>query len=487
MVYFKYACCVICLLCFSRVHGQNYQNFDMLWASRDTIKNMTALAYSQNTVWVGTEYGLYKVEKDTNAKYIIQTVFPKESDKVYPLDTSKRAEKVIISAIFVKNDTEQWFADARGFIYQIKNDSLVLKQKLSEYPIQKIYLALNEPAIYGISFGQSKEDKMFSFDISSKSKRIDRDFYPSDSSIFIQDWLLDCKGNKWLANSGNLQVKKRSERKHQTIAKYNTYKIVHCKTPAELPRIWAIHIKNNKSVLVLYDENGKKQETINLPTENNQERTSGFCVDNQNCLLVASNSANIQYIDPSKPQASFQILANAGKMAKYTASGQAAIITDMFISVDSSLWIATNVGLFNYGLPKKQQKIAPISIKDTVVVEKTTLKNIRFEMGDSTLHFDSFEELQKIANKLQKDTSLSIMVKGHTAAPNKGLDKTAAEAELLLLSEARARAVVNYLVSKGAPKERINYIGYGCSQLIDTKNGESEKNRRVEIEYTRYE
>jgi len=63
-------------------------------------------------------------------------------------------------------------------------------------------------------------------------------------------------------------------------------------------------------------------------------------------------------------------------------------------------------------------------------------------------------------------------------------DSTGSEQYNQQLSEARARAVANYLQSQGVSPYRINAIGYGESMPIagnDTAAGR-QANRRVEIE-----
>jgi outer membrane protein OmpA-like peptidoglycan-associated protein len=51
------------------------------------------------------------------------------------------------------------------------------------------------------------------------------------------------------------------------------------------------------------------------------------------------------------------------------------------------------------------------------------------------------------------------------------------------LSENRAKAVVDYLVSKGIDPKRLHYKGYGKSQPVDTNTTDEGRahNRRVEF------
>ena len=103
------------------------------------------------------------------------------------------------------------------------------------------------------------------------------------------------------------------------------------------------------------------------------------------------------------------------------------------------------------------------------------LENIFFEFDKSTLLQQSYNELIKLYNLLQQYPKMKIEISGHT--DNKG----SAEYNLRL-SEKRAQAVVNYLISKGIDEKRLQYKGYGKSHPISSNNTDTgrAKNRRVE-------
>jgi outer membrane protein OmpA-like peptidoglycan-associated protein len=104
------------------------------------------------------------------------------------------------------------------------------------------------------------------------------------------------------------------------------------------------------------------------------------------------------------------------------------------------------------------------------------LKNVLFETNKSVLLKSSFAELNKLLKMLQDNTKLKIEIRGHT-------DNQGDETKNQILSEERAKAVMEYLVSKGIEPRRILYIGYGSRNPIasnDTAEGRM-KNRRVEF------
>ena len=105
-----------------------------------------------------------------------------------------------------------------------------------------------------------------------------------------------------------------------------------------------------------------------------------------------------------------------------------------------------------------------------------TLQAIFFNRNKSEILPASYQELNKLADYLLINANTFIQISGHT-------DNTGNEAENKKLSEARAKAVAEYLIIKGIDKKRIKYIGYGSVKPIannDIEEGK-QKNRRVEF------
>jgi OOP family OmpA-OmpF porin len=84
--------------------------------------------------------------------------------------------------------------------------------------------------------------------------------------------------------------------------------------------------------------------------------------------------------------------------------------------------------------------------------------------------------LQQVAALLAKDTALKIEVQGHT-------DNVGGDTYNQTLSEARARAVSDWLTQHGVAAPRLSAHGYGKTKPVaDNNNDEGRaKNRRVEI------
>jgi OOP family OmpA-OmpF porin len=102
---------------------------------------------------------------------------------------------------------------------------------------------------------------------------------------------------------------------------------------------------------------------------------------------------------------------------------------------------------------------------------------IYFDTDKSDIKPESETTLEEIARLLRKDESLKLYLVGHT-------DSTGEFAHNMKLSEARANAVMNALVSKRAiPAARLR--AYGVGPLAPVASNRSEegraKNRRVEM------
>ncbi|MFL9840765.1 OmpA family protein [Sphingomonas sp. ST-64] len=101
---------------------------------------------------------------------------------------------------------------------------------------------------------------------------------------------------------------------------------------------------------------------------------------------------------------------------------------------------------------------------------------ITFATDSSTVQPQFQPTLNKVADVLDRYNQTYVDVYGHT-------DSTGSDAYNQALSERRARAVADYLVSRGVESARLETLGYGETQPIasnDTVEGRAQ-NRRVEI------
>ena len=111
--------------------------------------------------------------------------------------------------------------------------------------------------------------------------------------------------------------------------------------------------------------------------------------------------------------------------------------------------------------------------------------NVFFDLNKSTLRKESYLELDKLVDLLQKNETIHIEIGGHT-------DSRGDNEENLTLSFNRAKAVYDYAVAKNVSKERLTYKGYGSSKAVHTddsinalteykaKEAAHQENRRTE-------
>lgn len=130
---------------------------------------------------------------------------------------------------------------------------------------------------------------------------------------------------------------------------------------------------------------------------------------------------------------------------------------------------------YNYW-PKKPKGFASVKSLNTTSKAPFVLENVLFENNSTILLKESLVVLTKFASILQKNKTMRIEVRGHS-------DNVGNEDDNQKLSEARAKAIVDYLVSKNVDKNRLSYKGLGSKQPIAPNDNEEgrKKNRRVEF------
>lgn len=110
------------------------------------------------------------------------------------------------------------------------------------------------------------------------------------------------------------------------------------------------------------------------------------------------------------------------------------------------------------------------------IVDKAA-RQIFFETGSYRLLSRSFSSLDTVAHVLKEDQALQLSIEGHT-------DNVGNAADNQLLSENRAKTVMDYLISAGIEASRLQAAGYGQQQPIATNATPEGRaiNRRVVLQ-----
>jgi len=124
--------------------------------------------------------------------------------------------------------------------------------------------------------------------------------------------------------------------------------------------------------------------------------------------------------------------------------------------------------------PAEPARPAPSSVRQSVVIQADAL----FDFDKSVVRPDGKRAIDEALSKIRGVDVEMVIATGHT-------DSIGSDKYNQRLSERRANAVKEYLVSKGIPSSKVTTIGKGESQPVATnKTAEGrQKNRRVDIEF----
>ena len=168
----------------------------------------------------------------------------------------------------------------------------------------------------------------------------------------------------------------------------------------------------------------------------------------------------------------------------YSNSGNGDFLICLPTNKNYMMTISKNEYLFysdNFQLKGNTADVSKPFEKDVPLIpikagEKVVLKNIFFKSGSFELESESQNEIMTLVKFLEKNPALKIEISGHT-------DNVGAKDKNQLLSENRAKSVVDFLLSKQIDKTRLTFKGYGDTQPINENDTEEHKaiNRRTEF------
>lgn len=123
-----------------------------------------------------------------------------------------------------------------------------------------------------------------------------------------------------------------------------------------------------------------------------------------------------------------------------------------------------------------EQRLTDLGARETDRGLVLTLGDVLFESGQAKLTPDAMRKLYPLAAILKENPNRQINIEGHT-------DSSGSASINRELSQQRADAVRDFLVSVGVTPERITARGYGETNPVASNTNEEgrRENRRVEI------
>jgi outer membrane protein OmpA-like peptidoglycan-associated protein len=114
--------------------------------------------------------------------------------------------------------------------------------------------------------------------------------------------------------------------------------------------------------------------------------------------------------------------------------------------------------------------------KESSIPARQILLGIEFRNNGPEMTFNSYQYIEPLIRQLKQSLEVEIEVRGHT-------DTLGELSKNLLLSQMRAEAVRQYLISKGIDSRRIRAVGLGATDPIaDNRTAAGRtKNRRIEV------
>ncbi|MEO0331949.1 MAG: OmpA family protein, partial [Bacteroidota bacterium] len=122
----------------------------------------------------------------------------------------------------------------------------------------------------------------------------------------------------------------------------------------------------------------------------------------------------------------------------------------------------------------------------TDIGELIDIQPIYFDLGKYAIRSDAAQELDKIVEIMKENPSLEIELGSHT-------DARGSASSNLRLSDKRAKASADYIVTQGISQNRIAGKGYGestlinrCADGVSCSEEEHQLNRRTEFKVTKF-
>lgn len=209
----------------------------------------------------------------------------------------------------------------------------------------------------------------------------------------------------------------------------------------------------------LYDQNKKAISNAKVTIFNRSEVIENIITDEKGRFAFKNLGADKNYlfsIDDSDPR-----FTNITKI--YIADGKGRIYREIkrnsngkfqfdLLDIDKSV-----MGDYSVDDPWLQVLNMKNKAKQDAI---TIIENLYYAYGDYKIDAAGSNILDKVITVLNSNKNLNIELSSHT-------DSRSSDTYNMALSQKRAKAAVDYIVSKGISKTRLKAIGYGESKLLN--------------------
>lgn len=228
--------------------------------------------------------------------------------------------------------------------------------------------------------------------------------------------------------------------------------------------------------------NKKRSETFNVTLELNNpvfslrgivvEKETGIPLPGTNVQLLASGRDNTRLEIVTDESGNFALALEAGELYTAFASKENYFTRSMDISTQKT---------------KSENIFVRFEIDRIMLNKPIRVDNIHYDYNKWFIRSDAKPELEKLVKLMQDNPAIQIELSSHCDA--RGSDQ-----HNMRLSQKRAEAAVDYIVSRGINIRRITAKGYGeskllnkCSNNVPCSEEAHQFNRRTEFTVTGFD
>ena len=291
----------------------------------------------------------------------------------------------------------------------------------------------------------------------------------------VRDELNDLKSNPELAGYAPLAVgeAERALRNAELATGdvlYRSYLVYMADRRIQIARTMAEREQNEKTLDEL-----ERQKSAMLIKASQLEADQARMDAEEARLLVATTAEEAQRAREEKEEA-LQKEAEAARAAQLSAeeADQARRVAESRAS--EAEYARLEAELASQQVTSLTRQLENLQLRETESGVVVTLGDVLFASGQAQLVEGGRSSLEEVVDLLQTEPDKKIRVEGHT-------DSLGDAQANLLLSEQRAEAVLEALVSMGVDSERISALGMGEDFPIASNDDEDgrARNRRVDV------